>query len=114
MASRASDPSDVQALLDEINAAGSAVLHPAGDHAEGPARKRLVAAAQKLIHGVQNPLEVMVEASFQVRHSGPETGYLNQNLSAEMRELTRKSIRTEPPQRGNPGLRRPWGLRART
>ncbi|KAI9763809.1 MAG: hypothetical protein M1840_009063 [Geoglossum simile] len=57
--------SGIQALLDEVNSAGNALLHPTGGLAEGPARRRLVAVAQKLVHAAQNPLEAAMEVSFQ-------------------------------------------------
>ena len=61
--------SDIRALLDELNAAGSALLaqHPDADlPPEGPVRYRLIAAAQKLAAGLQDPLEAAALAAFQV------------------------------------------------
>ena len=60
---------DVRALLDEVSAAGNDFLGSAGDIAKGLARRRLVAAAQKLIHGAQNPLEAVTEISLQVERT---------------------------------------------
>ena len=61
---------DVKALLDEVNAAGGALLggHTGADQLpDGPARHRLIAAAQDLIAKLQNPGEAIMELGFQVR-----------------------------------------------
>jgi hypothetical protein len=69
--------SDVQALLNEVNAAGSTLL---GEHADtspvplGPARGRLIAAAQKLAAELQNPIEAMLENLWQVWQPNGDNG----------------------------------------
>jgi hypothetical protein len=62
--------SDIRALLDDVNAAGSALLSEhvadASPVPEGPVRGRLIAAAEKLIAELKNPAEQMMEATWQV------------------------------------------------
>ncbi|KAI9857963.1 MAG: hypothetical protein M1813_007932 [Trichoglossum hirsutum] len=59
---------DIQGLLNEVNAAGSALID---DHADaspvpdGAVRGRLLAAAQNLVTELQNPMEKLVEISWQ-------------------------------------------------
>jgi hypothetical protein len=67
---------DIQGILNEVNAAGSALID---DHADaspvpdGAVRGRLLAAAQNLVTELQNPMEKLVEISWQVRGNQTET-----------------------------------------
>jgi hypothetical protein len=67
------NPKNIQALLDEVNAAGSALLELTAGAAgtglitEGPASRTLITAAQNLIVGLQDPGTYMEEIQWQVR-----------------------------------------------
>ncbi|KAI9778067.1 MAG: hypothetical protein M1839_008371 [Geoglossum umbratile] len=64
MNTQASSPNNVQALLDEVSAAGSAFLNPEG--AGQPASNmRLIAAAKNLVAGVRDPVEAVLETAMQ-------------------------------------------------
>ncbi|KAH0543173.1 hypothetical protein FGG08_002518 [Glutinoglossum americanum] len=68
-------PSDVQILLDEVNAAGRDLLRSAGEDAgtdpitDGPATRTLITAAQNLIAGLQNPGVYMLELTWQTHRN---------------------------------------------
>ena len=67
------NPSDIRALLDEVNAAGRALLQSSDGGAgaglihEGPASRALITAAHNVIVRLQKPGVYMEELTWQAR-----------------------------------------------
>ena len=70
MAPQTNTPSDIRALLDEVNTAGRDFLDgAAGQLPNG----RLIAAARNLIAGLQDPVEAVLESAWQVGLAAPSS-----------------------------------------